>query len=468
MNEFAIEDRKKFIFTKGVQQNILQCDSDSVSGSVSQRACVYSGARVVLNPITDAIHLVHGPIGCASYTWDIRGSLSSGSELYRNSFSTDLREKDVIFGGEPKLTRAIDDLAQKYHPKLIFVYSTCIVGVIGDDIGAVCRKQAQKHGIEIIPIQSSGFLGNKAAGYRAACEALLQLIGLPEPIDPPELIGPPEPVDLLPGRVPSRKPNTLNLLGDFNLAAETWIIQSYLDRIGVQLNVALTGDSTSANIKKAARASLNIVQCAGSMVYLAEKMEERFGLPYLRVSFIGVEDTIESLRKIAAYFDDRKISARTEALIGEEMSKTLPVLNHYRSKLAGRKAAVYVGGGYKAISLIKQFRELGMEVVMIGTQTGSSEDYRAIGELVEEGTVVLDDGNPAEMEEFMLGKGANLLVGGVKERPLAYKLGIAFVDHNHDRKIPLAGFTGAENFAREVYASLCSPVWQYLGKEGPA
>ncbi|RYD03914.1 hypothetical protein N752_17685 [Desulforamulus aquiferis] len=65
----------------------------------SEGLCLLWG-RVVLNPVTDAIHLVHGPIGCASYTWDIRGSLSSGSELYRNSFSTDLKEQDVIFGGE--------------------------------------------------------------------------------------------------------------------------------------------------------------------------------------------------------------------------------------------------------------------------------------------------------------------------------------------------------------------------------
>jgi nitrogenase molybdenum-cofactor synthesis protein NifE len=48
------------------------------------------------------LHLVHGPIGCAVYTWDIRGALSSGPELHRLSFSTDLQERDVIFGGEKK------------------------------------------------------------------------------------------------------------------------------------------------------------------------------------------------------------------------------------------------------------------------------------------------------------------------------------------------------------------------------
>lgn len=96
-----IEERKDFIVCKkSNKEQKIKCDKNSIAGAVSQRACVYCGARVVLNPITDAIHLVHGPIGCASYTFDIRGSLSSDSTEYRNSFSTDLREKDIIFGGE--------------------------------------------------------------------------------------------------------------------------------------------------------------------------------------------------------------------------------------------------------------------------------------------------------------------------------------------------------------------------------
>lgn len=444
MSGIVIEGREDFIYTKGRQKSLVKCDADSISGSVSQRACVYCGARVVLNPITDAIHLVHGPIGCASYTWDIRGSLSSGSDLYRNSFSTDLREHDVIFGGEPKLTRAIDDLVEKYHPKLIFVYSTCIVGVIGDDLEAVCKMAANKYGIEIIPIQSSGFIGNKSAGYRAACDGLLRLL---KPKQDQQI---------------AKKEKCLNLLGDFNLAAETWIIKDYLERIGVELNVTFTGDSTYAALKRAPSASFNIVQCAGSMIYLAVMMEENFGIPYQRVSFIGVEDTITSLRQIAQVWQDDEVTARTERLIREEREKIEPILNSYRRELQGKKAAVYVGGGFKAISLIKQFKELGIEVVMIGTQTGSKDDYAVIGELVSEGTIVLDDANPAELEKFMLEKGAHLLVGGVKERPLAYKLGVAFIDHNHDRKRPLCGFEGAENFAREVYSTVCSPVWNYV------
>src|ERR1039457_7237028 len=118
---------------EGTAATVMACGKASVAGSVSQRACVFCGSRVVLYPIADSLHIVHGPVGCAAYTWDIRGALSSGPQLHRLSFSTDLREMDVIHGGEKKLAKALSQLIDRYPPKAAFVYSTCIVGVIGDD-----------------------------------------------------------------------------------------------------------------------------------------------------------------------------------------------------------------------------------------------------------------------------------------------------------------------------------------------
>ena len=67
-----LDDRQaSIVHAENKRPQEISCDTDSVSGAISQRACVYCGARVVLNPITDAVHIVHGPIGCASYTWDI-------------------------------------------------------------------------------------------------------------------------------------------------------------------------------------------------------------------------------------------------------------------------------------------------------------------------------------------------------------------------------------------------------------
>ncbi len=445
VNASVLEDRKEFIISKqdGCGGNGMRCDADSVSGAVSQRACVYCGARVVLNPITDAFHIVHGPIGCASYTWDIRGSLSSGDDLYRNSFSTDLRETDVIFGGEKKLTAAIEEIAVKYHPKLIFVYATCIVGVIGDDVNAVCKAMSEKYKMRVISVKSPGFSGNKSVGYKMACNALMELIkGQNRP-----------------------KRKGINILGDFNLAGEMWILRNYLDKIGVSVVSTFTGDASYDNLLKAPEATLNIVQCAGSSTYLANRMEEEMGIPYIKVSFFGIEDTTSSLIRIAEALQDEDARQKAIEFTRKETEKLHDFLAQYRNNIEGKKAAIYVGGGFKAISLIRQFQSLGMETVVVGTQTGKKDDYEMISSLVNKDTVILDDANPAELEKFMKEKGADILVGGVKERPLAYKLGIAFCDHNHERKHPLSGFEGVINFTKEINSSMNNPVWKYMRSE---
>jgi nitrogenase molybdenum-cofactor synthesis protein NifE len=134
----------------------------------------------------------------------------------------------------------------------------------------------------------------------------------------------------------------------------------------------------------------------------------------------------------------------------------------YRQALAGKKAAIYVGGSFKAFSLVKAFRLIDMQVVMVGSQTGTVEDYRELEAITDPGTIIVDDSNPLELTSFLKDKEVDVFVGGVKERPIAYKLGIGFCDHNHERKEALAGFDGMLNFAREVYSSVMSPVWRFI------
>jgi len=232
----CMEKHKKHISQAGCGMEALEagvaCDKPSLAGSVSQRACTYCGSRVVLYPTSDALHLVHGPVGCAAYTWDIRGSLSSGAELHRMSFNTDLREQDVIYGGVDRLKAALRELVPVHKPEAVFIYSTCIIGLIGDDIDAVCRLLEPKLGIPVINVQSKGFKGAKKDGYRAACDALERLVGTDnESADP--------------------GPYSINLLGEFNIAGETWMIQRHLRDMGVEVVAGITGDGRVTDIRKA-------------------------------------------------------------------------------------------------------------------------------------------------------------------------------------------------------------------------
>ncbi|HFQ90223.1 MAG TPA: nitrogenase iron-molybdenum cofactor biosynthesis protein NifE [Desulfobulbus sp.] len=454
MEAIALPERQNHIHRKGAQPFAIRCNADSLAGAVSQRACVFCGSRVVLYPIADALHLVHGPIGCAVYTWDIRGALSSGPALHRLSFSTDLQEMDVIFGGEKKLRRALLELIERHGPRAAFVYSTCIVGIIGDDLDAVCRQVEEETGIPVIPVRSEGFKGNKRAGYQAACDAMARLIGTGDTTGIPRF--------------------SLNILGDFNLAGEIWMIRDYYREMGLEVVANITGDGRVDDIRRAHGAALNVVQCSGSTMQLANMMEKRYHIPSLRVSYFGIEDMSEALYDIARFFlkkypDDPEalaIMERTRELVRREVAALLPQLEQYRQALAGKKAAIYVGGSFKAFSLVKAFRLVEMEVVLVGSQTGTEEDYAELAAITDPGTIIVDDANPLELTSFLKEKGVDVFVGGVKERPIAYKLGIGFCDHNHERKEALAGFTGMLNFAREVYSSVMSPVWRFVpGRE---
>ncbi|MEI6891670.1 MAG: nitrogenase iron-molybdenum cofactor biosynthesis protein NifE [Pontiella sp.] len=442
MSDFNInilEKRKAQVHEGG--EFAMEAEKQSLAGSVSQRSCSFCGSRVVLYPIADALHLVHGPIGCASYTWDIRGSLSSGPELHRLSFSTDMQENNVIYGGEKKLYSALIELIGAYKPKAAFIYTTCIIGVIGDDVNAVAKRVQAETGIPVIAVDSEGFKGSKKEGYKAACDALFKIIGTD---DTAETI-----------------PNSINILGDFNIAGEIWIIKEYYERMGVKVICSVSGDGRVDEIRKAGRAQLNIVQCSGSVSNLANMLEHEYGTPMMRASYFGIEDMSKALYDVADFFNDPEMHKAAQRVIKEEVIKLVPQLAPFRKDLKGKKAAVYTGGAFKVFSLVRSLKTIGMDVVIAGSQTGSVEDYKLLAELCDPGTIILDDTNPLELAKYVKEKDVDLFIGGVKERPIAYKLGVGFCDHNHERKEALAGFIGMYNFAKEVHSSVMSPVWQF-------
>jgi nitrogenase molybdenum-cofactor synthesis protein NifE len=377
-----LKERESQIFRKGKDPDQISCGKQSVAGSVSQRACVFCGSRVVLYPIADALHLVHGPIGCAAYTWDIRGALSSGPELHRLSFSTDLQEIEVVFGGEKKLYQSLIDLICHYSPKAAFVYSTCIVGIIGDDVAAVCKRVQKETGIPVLPVHSEGFKGTKKDGYKAACEALFNLIGKGNPI--------------------GISPQSINILGEFNIGGEAWMIKDYYQEMGVEVVSTMTGDGRVDDIGRAHGAALNVVQCSGSMTYLAEKIKEKYGIPYIRVSYFGIEDTSKALYDVALHFTDHPdILNKTQALVHREVTAVYPELKKINAAVQGKRAAVYVGGAFKAFSLIKALSQLGIKVVLVGSQTGNDADYAVLREMCEDDTVVLDDASSLELSKLL-------------------------------------------------------------------
>src|SRR5271165_6678262 len=118
----------------------------TIPGIITQRGCTYAGCKgVVLGPTRDILQITHGPIGCGYYSWLTRRDQTVPDELgpenyMMYSFSTDMQESEIVFGGEKKLKQSILEAYEIFKPRVIAICSTCPVGLIGDDVHAVARE----------------------------------------------------------------------------------------------------------------------------------------------------------------------------------------------------------------------------------------------------------------------------------------------------------------------------------------
>ncbi|MDD2583165.1 MAG: bifunctional nitrogenase iron-molybdenum cofactor biosynthesis protein NifEN, partial [Desulfuromonadaceae bacterium] len=420
------------------------------------RSCAYDVARVVLMPITDAIHLVHGPIGCAGNTWDNRGARSSDSQLYRRGFTTEMLENDVIFGGEKKLYKAILDLAERYkdQAKAIFVYATCVTAMTGDDVEAVCTAAAAKVTIPVIPVNTPGFIGDKNIGNRLAGEILFKYV-----------IGTTEPPVL--GEYP------INLIGEYNIAGDLWGMLPLFDRLGIQILSCFSGDSKFEELRYAHRAKLNIIICSKSLTNLAKKMQKTYGMPYIEESFYGMTDTAKALRDIARELDNivnglekRTMQDRVERLIEEEEAKCRSAIAPYRARLENKTAVLFTGG-VKTWSMVNSLRELGVEVLAAGTQNSTLEDFYRMKGLMHKDAKIIEDTSTAGLLAVMRDKMPDLIVAGGKTKFLALKTKTPFMDINHGRSHPYAGYDGMVTFSKQLDMTVNNPIWPVLNASAP-
>lgn len=387
------------------------CVQQAKPGS-AQGGCAFDGAMIALVPITDVAHLVHGPIACAGNSWGGRGSLSSGSNLYKMGFTTDLTENEVIFGGEKRLYKSILEVQSRYQPAAVFVYSTCVTALIGDDMEAICRKASEKIGIPVVPVQAPGFVGSKNLGNRLGGEALLEYV-----------VGT--------GELDYTTPYDINLIGEYNIAGELWGVLPLFEKLRIRVLAKMTGDARYQEITYAHRAKLNVMICSKALINMARKMEERYGIPYIEESFYGVADVNQCLRHIAAKLGDPELQARTEALIAVETAQLNQQLEPYRNRLRNKRVVLYTGG-VKSWSIISAAKDLGMHVVATGTSKSTEEDKARIRELLGEDGIMLDKGNAQELLNVIAKTKADMLIAGGRNQYTALKARIPFLDINQE------------------------------------
>jgi len=479
----------------------IGANSRTVPGIITQRGCSYAGCKgVVIGPIYDILHITHGPIGCGWYSWLSRRNLTKirgeGETNYlQYSMSTDMQEEQIVFGGEKKLAEAIQEAYDEFKPKAISVYATCPVGLIGDDIHTVCAKKKKELGINIFGFSCEGYKGvSQSAGHHIANNGVFKhMVGTDDS--------------------PVEAEFKINILGEYNIGGDAWEIDRVLRLCGIHIIGTLSGGVSYDEICNCHMADLNVVMCHRSINYMAEMMETKFGIPWFKVNFIGIEGTKKSLRKIAQYFGDKKLIDRVEEVIAKEMVDVRPVLDDVKTRTTGKTAALFVGGS-RAHHYQDLFNDMGMEVVSAGYEFAHRDDYegrdvlpsikidadsRNIEEihveadpelfdaskvdkkksLEESGfsfsdyegmmkqmtkeSLVIDDISHHEMEKLIELYKPDVIGSGVKDKYVIEKMGVPCKQlHSYDYGGPYAGFKGAINFYKEIDRMTSTKVWKLI------
>ncbi len=427
------------------------CSAKALTPGAAAGGCAFDGAKIALQPITDAAHLVHGPIACEGNSWDSRHALSSGSQLYRTGFTTDLSELDIIHGGEKKLYKAITEIATERSPAAIFVYITCVPSLIGDDVVTVCRVASERLGLPVIPVDAPGFVGSKSLGNKLAGNTLLDhVIGTEEP----------ERTTLA----------DINVLGEYNVAGDLWQVRPLFERIGIRVLASITGDARYRDVACAHRARANMVVCSQALIQLARKMRDRYGIPYYEGSFYGIGDTSAALRSLARMLVERgapaNLAVRAEAVIAEEEARALAALEPYRARLAGKRVLLYTGG-VKSWSVIAALREIGMEVIGTSVRKSTDEDKARIKGLMGEEANTFGQLPAKELYRMLKAGEADILMSGGRSQFMALKTRTPWLDVNQERSEAYAGYDGMVALVRRIDAALNNPIWAQVRKPAP-
>jgi nitrogenase molybdenum-iron protein alpha chain len=450
--EKAKKDRKKHLAVndQSIEQSkkCITSNRKSLPGVMTIRGCAYAGSKgVVWGPIKDMIHISHGPVGCGQYSRAGRRNYYVGitgvNAFGTMNFTSDFQEKDIVFGGDKKLTKLIEEINTLFPlVKGISVQSECPIGLIGDDIESVSKKSSAVIGKPIVPVRCEGFRGvSQSLGHHIANDAIRDWV-----------------LSNRDGQAFESTPYDVTIIGDYNIGGDAWASRTLLEEMGLRVIAQWSGDGTLAEIENTPKAKLNLLHCYRSMNYISRHMEEKYGIPYMEYNFFGPTKIEESLRKIAAFFDD-SIKEKCEQVIARYRPMVDEVIAKYKPRLDGKRVMLYIGG-LRPRHVIGAYEDLGMEVVGTGYEFAHNDDYDRTIKEMGDATLLYDDVTGFEFEEFVKKVRPDLVGSGIKEKYIFQKMGIPFRQmHSWDYSGPYHGYDGFAIFARDMDMSLNNPVW---------
>ena len=267
----------------GIDTGINNFEKESVEAP--RYSCALAGVYGTTLGIRGGIPILHSGAGCGVGqlfgTLYAGGESAGGNEGGTSTPCSCLVEEHVILGGEEKLRNLIESTIEIANDELFVVTSGCVPSLIGDDVDQVVdefRDQAA-----IIHVNAPGFKANSPEGYNLFWDAIID--------------------QLLPDETFETEEKTVNIFGVVPYNHVYWkgdllTIKILLESIGIKTNIIFTEKNGLDHIKKIPQAEYNIVVNPWLGVRAVEKLEEKYGTPFIKFPNVpvGAKQTAEFLR----------------------------------------------------------------------------------------------------------------------------------------------------------------------------
>ncbi|MBR6215281.1 MAG: nitrogenase, partial [Spirochaetaceae bacterium] len=281
----------------GTLRNRERCFSQSSS-------CLSGCALNALAAIRNVAVVYHAPAGCTAMASNDAvkfGQIAARINKTTNSVfvCTDLNEKDTVFGAANDLIKIIRHTYETYKPDAIFVSTSCVSGVTGEDVDGVANDLNDELPIPVIPVHCEGFKSRIwASGFDISDHAVLQ--GIVQP--------------------PKQKRRTINIK-NFYESARPQITKIFNEIFDAEPQF-LYCNSTIEELSHLSEALATVCICGTLGTYLGNALEEKYGVPYVRtINHSGVTGFETWLRGIGEAIGKQK---EVEAYIEKQRAIFIP------------------------------------------------------------------------------------------------------------------------------------------------
>lgn len=328
-----------------LQDLATQSDSGELKGCArcfsQSSTCLSSCGLSQLAGIRDIAIIHHGPSGCSTtgtQVYNVTKQVAAKRGIVNNSvyIGTDMNEEDTIFGASETLRDIIIKTYKRYHPKAIFVSSSCASGIIGEDIDSVVDEVRDEIDVPIGAVHCEGFKSRIwATGFDISDHAVLTTIVKP----------------------PKKKKNTINFKNFYESAREEII--DIFKNFDVEPTF-LYANATVEELSEMSEALATVCICGTLGNYLGNGLEEKYNVPYVRtINPLGIAGFETWLREIGKTIHKE---TEVEAYIERERAIYIPQIEEVKKELKGLRAVLGMGPGY-TFEVSRVLQELGIEVV---------------------------------------------------------------------------------------------------------